>query len=195
MAFLFNGINTYMNIKDFFKRNKPIFVFGIVLAMVFTGVSVVAELISPNNEIPILKKTETPITDSYTDNAYTLPKEEAQLPTQTNEIEISQEEIDTKLGKLEISFTESGFIPKNTSAYVGQALAIKNSTPATINIIQTTNIIANLKDITIEIQPEDEYEFRLDKSGLWTYKETISNSNGAIYINPKDALLKKLIEL
>ncbi len=194
MAFLFNGINTYMNIKDFFKRNKPIFVFGIVLAMVFTGVSVVAELISPNNEIPILKKTETPITDSYTNNAYTLPKEEIQT-NPTNEIEISQEEIDTKLGKLEISFTESGFIPKNTSAYVGQALVIKNSTPATINIIQTTNIFANLKDITIGIQPEDEYEFRLDKSGLWTYKETISNSNGAIYINPKDALLKKLIEL
>ena len=91
-------------------------------------------------------------------------------------------EIDKTHGTLEISYTDQGFILKNTNALQGQLVRWTNKTNKDMVFEQLMPTYEELKKL-ITVRPGQTFEFRLYKDGLWTYEENVTKNFGSILVS------------
>ena len=84
---------------------------------------------------------------------------------------------------LEITFTENGFVPAQTNAYLGQKIVFINETGGKITIAQKIPLFDELSG-GISIEAGARFEFKLTKDKLWTFMEENSGFEGTLFINP-----------
>lgn len=153
-------------IRDFIKRNSPIFVIGGITAILFLIITIISrfkEAQSPtlvpltDSQIQEFEKTEEPVTKTT-------------------------DEADTKYGTLEIEYTLEGFMPKNTKSYPNQLVRWTNKTDGTISFSQVTKTHKTFPEV-VEIKPGESFEFRLTKTKLWSYQiKDNPNHFGTIFV-------------
>jgi len=140
--------------KEFIKRNSPVFVIGTFTAIIFIVLTIVSQFKKQSNTnlIPL------------TDNQIKIMEEPAPktLPV--------AEEIDSKYGPLEIEYTTEGFNPKNTKSYQNQLIKWTNKTDTAITMQAVTKTHKDFPN-EVEIKPGETFEFRLTKPKLWSYQQ------------------------
>lgn len=178
-----------MNTKivSFIERNKPIFIIGIILTLVFS-IIVIAYRLRPGRETELRELNESETLkykvreydnqESYGDG------DEAEKDQESTEQGSVEEEphidIDEVFGIVKISYTkEKGFTPMIIRVYQGQRIVWTNDTKETIYLKQRKPTYSELLN-EIEINPGASFEFQMTELGIWTYKERYSNHEGSI---------------
>lgn len=180
-----------MGIKGFYNRNKPIFIIGTIIGVVFIGFIAFynlnprtpTELQEINNEMDrefykvAYENLSNPQnsyyegeSDEYSDHTR-ISDEEA--------IRLSIQNIDETYGTLEIKYTTDGFRPRATRAILNQMAKWTNETDKTIYLHQRKNTYSELEKL-VEIKSGESFEFRLTELGIWTYEENGSRNFGEI---------------
>lgn len=193
-------------IKNFISRNKSVFGLGLLTFLVFITIITISEIrrIQGNTIKPNLKKLEETEYISETENtgglqtdkedsnesAYDSSAEEIivdeafwENPESTQSIlaYLSENEIDKKYGIMRIDYTDNGFSPKNSKAVIGQKVRWINNTNEDIYIKQKTLLFKEFKEPVL-LPANGMYEFRLNRSGMWSYEETTNKRFGSIII-------------
>jgi hypothetical protein len=177
-----------MIIKRFFDRNKPIFLIGTLMGIVFIGI-IIFYKIKPKEETRLSEMGEADqefyqvIYENIDEPNYNYPNPQDGSTEEPINSRIgnglSEQTIDEKYGTLEIEFTEEGFEPRVTRAVLGQEISWKNSAERTIYLHQRTKKYSELKDL-IEIAPGETFNFRMTQLGIWAYDENESEKFGSI---------------
>lgn len=91
--------------------------------------------------------------------------------------------IDEKYGKVEISYNEEGFTPRDTDAIAGQIVVWTNNSDSDITFVQLAQKFDELKEPFV-IKSGESFEFRLKlrTQGMWTYRAEGNNPRGSILI-------------
>jgi len=186
-----------MNIRKFYERNKPIFVIGIFMAIVFIGL-IVFYGIKPREETDLSKLNETDREfykvayenlerdeSNVNENVYVSDFNTNTSSVSEEENEMTRQQIDEKYGVLKIEYTEEGFKPRVVRAALGQEVLWTNTTNRTIYLHQRRQTYPELRDL-VEIMPGDIFNFRMAVLGIWTYDENESGDFGSIEVkDPK----------
>ena len=127
----------------------------------------IAELVGqlPKDELPNTELIPAPDTS------------EATPPETLNSLQVDQ-----TYGILEIAYTNDGFVPDDTTAYLGQKVRWTNKTDKQIKLVQTVSRFPELEG-GITIAPGKTFEFRPNKDRLWGYREEFSGNTATIFID------------
>lgn len=97
--------------------------------------------------------------------------------------ELNITEIDEQYGALEISITEEGFDPDETSVISGQQIIWTNNTENEVTLVQQDNKFTEFEGgVTIEAGATHTFRIYGDKS--WIYTEELSGDIGLLTIKP-----------
>jgi hypothetical protein len=188
--------------KNFLKRNAPVFVIGFVMLVLFLIAIISSENKSDPSNLPNLIRVrdeeeeeiffepppEEVIIIEETESSKLGYKEEEDIITNEERrvhderTTLNSEEVKARYGVLEINFTSEGFEPRNTNGYIGQIVRFNNNTGTSITIQQTTPKY-DFWENPRTIPAGSSLEFEATEKGLWTYLEQDSNKLGAIYFS------------
>lgn len=93
----------------------------------------------------------------------------------------NMEKLDQTFGTLEINYTAEGFVPSDAQAFFGQLVKWTNQTQQDITFVQLSEKFAELSK-PFQIKPGESFEFRLNGSGLFTYKNESDVNRASILI-------------
>lgn len=170
---------------SFIKRNKPIFVIGLIAAIAF----IVIIIMGQSNESGISLTQVIQSRFNVEERPLSLPNPPDELVSQTQEaipeelplLPPPPESPKVTLDVKEITFTEEGFEPSSTQAVQGQIVRWINNTDKPIIIRELISKHEEFK-IGVTILALETAEFELKGSGFWTFKETGSGHIGKILI-------------
>ena len=166
-------------IKEFIERNRSIFNMGLLIAVVFLIIIVVASF-KPQKRPGLQKiKEDNPL--------YTVRERKSQKNDLIENIQETQEstetykEFDEKYGVVEITYKNNGFIPKNYRAYKGQLVRWINTTEEPIYLEQKMKYYSELEE-PVKIEPNGTFELRMEKERLWTFQERDTQYFGSVFV-------------
>lgn len=174
-----------MKIGAFFERNKPIFVIGIIMLVVF-AVIIVSSILMPKKETGYTEINEADkefYKVAYEDSGqyqFEETEEENEKKEEPVEPEINMDEI---FGVLQVDYTDEGFIPRVTRIRVGQNVNWTNKTENTIYLKQIKPYYKEFEE-SLSIRPNESFKFKMTEVGTWTYEETESGDWGSIEAKP-----------
>jgi hypothetical protein len=146
--------------KDFIKRNSPVFAIGVFTAVIFLVITIAAQFReAPSPKLIPVTENQMQELDATKDSTLPVP-----------------EEIDTKYGPLEITYTVEGFTPKNTKAYQNQLVRWTNNTDTSLTIVPVAKTHKNFPT-EVEIKAGETFEYRLTNPKLWSYQEKDNSLN------------------
>lgn len=171
---------------NFAKRNQPIFIIGLITAIVFA----VIIFIGRSTESGITLKETIQNTFSVEERPIPLPPlPESEIQVEPNQPAATQEVQPTlperppiNLPTVEIFFSEEeGFSPGSVRASKGQIVRWTNNSDREIIIKE---LIKKHEEFSsgIAIEPFGSYEFKIYGTKLWTFKELGSGEVGRIII-------------
>lgn len=162
--------------KEFFERNKSIFLIGSITLILFVILIIVA--LKRNHQEPGLKKIE--------DSSYQFQFDDEETNNNVGETKETTQATTSMPGDdvLEISYTEKGFSPMNTKAEKNQWVRWTNKTDKDIYLVQKTKVYQELNEPVL-IKAHSSFEYKLTKDRLWTYEEKETRSFGSIYVMEK----------
>lgn len=208
--------------KNFLKRNLPVFIIGGGLALIF----VVAIVLSQNREQSILPNliriseeedevVDLPVarpvveeeeeltpeevearveqidfgTGQYSNSESLLPGnpvDDAMYEKAQEYLEktaMTEEEVASTFGTLEIRYTAAGFTPNRPRGYTNQRIRWTNFSERPIEIIQLTPWFESWGQTPTKIAPGGTLEFIMpNEVGIWTYEDKESKDFGAILV-------------
>ncbi|MBP7786196.1 hypothetical protein KA062_02995 [Patescibacteria group bacterium] len=179
-----------MKIRAFFDRNKPIFIIGIVMFVIFS-VIIVSSILMPKKETGY---TEIGDADkefykvAYEDlgkNEFEGTEEEGEKKEEPVEQEVNMDEI---FGVLQVDYTEEGFVPRVTRIRVGQNVNWTNKTDKIIYLKQIKPYYKEFEE-SLSIKPNESFKFKMTEIGIWTYEETESGDWGSIEAKPLPSVM------
>lgn len=187
-----------MNIRNFYERNKPIFVIGIFMAIVFIGL-IIFYGVKPREETDLSKLNETDREfykvayenlgengSNVNENVYVSDFDTNTFPVPEEKSGLNQQQINERYGILEIQYTEEGFKPGRIRAALGQEVSWTNNTEKVLYFHQRKQTYPELEEIR-EIKSGESFKFRLTELGIWTYDENETGDYGYIEVkDPKD---------
>lgn len=174
-----------MKIGAFFERNKPIFVIGIIMLVVF-AIIIVSSILMPKKETGYTEINEADkefYKVAYEDldqDQFEETEEENEKKVEPAEPEINMDEI---FGVLQVDYTDEGFIPRVTRIRVGQNVNWTNKTENTIYLKQIKPYYKEFEE-SLSIRPNESFKFKMTEVGTWTYEETESGDWGSIEAKP-----------
>jgi len=174
-----------MKIGAFFERNKPIFVIGIIMLIVF-AIIIVSSILMPKKETGYTEINEADkefYKVAYEDldqDQFEETEEENEKKVEPAEPEINMDEI---FGVLQVDYTDEGFIPRVTRIRVGQNVNWTNKTENTIYLKQIKPYYKEFEE-SLSIRPNESFKFKMTEVGTWTYEETESGDWGSIEAKP-----------
>jgi len=174
-----------MKIGAFFERNKPIFVIGIIMLVVF-AIIIVSSILMPKKETGYTEINEADkefYKVAYEDldqDQFEETEEENEKKVEPAEPEINMDEI---FGVLQVDYTDEGFIPRVTRIRVGQNVNWTNKTENTIYLKQIKPYYKEFEE-SLSIRPNESFKFKMTEVGTWTYEETESEDWGSIEAKP-----------
>lgn len=193
--------------KEFFIKNKSVFVVGTVTALIFIVLIILS----------YFKQTSQPTLSSYTIGNKEQTEEEnksegniftQRTPTPANRItpndpmakfpgnaaasklKSSEEtnvdlETPTVSEPLIITYTpENGFIPRNANVERNRLVIWINRADSNITLVQKLNTYEDLKENKV-IPAGGTFEYTFTKTGLWTYEELDTKAFGSLFITNK----------
>ncbi len=179
-----------MKIRAFFERNKPIFIIGIVMLVIFS-IIIVSSVLMPKEETEyteINEADEVFYKVAYEDldqNEFEEAEEEPEKKEEPAEPEINMDEI---FGVLQVEYTDKGFVPRVTRIRVGQSVNWTNKTEKTIYLKQIKPYYKEFEE-PLSIKPNESFKFKMTKLGVWTYEEVESGDWGSIEAKPLPEIL------
>lgn len=179
-------------IKDFFERNKSVFIIGLVTLVIFLSIIVVSEIrrirgssfgpemirVEGNFDTDVKESTETSgididdesdIEGAVTESSYSLLPDEKYLQT------------DQQFGIMKIEYTNNGFSPLNAKAVLNQKVRWINKTDQSVYIKQTASFFKEFKEPML-LPANGILEFRMYREGIWSYEEQTTKRFGSIII-------------
>lgn len=185
--------------KNFYIRNKQIFVTGAVIGAVFLLIILVSSLktgktplLSPvsineseeqknaklrnpgSNDIPAgVWNSPAPVDEKITNEETTANSAPANPPAEEEVGEV-----------IDITFTDAGFSPKSVTAFLNQKIRWVNKSSSTLSIQQTKDFYTEFSE-PVEITAGASMEFKLTKFGMWGYKDTKSGLMGNVFVYTK----------
>lgn len=78
--------------------------------------------------------------------------------------------------------TDIGLKPANVTAYTGQIVRITNQTDKDLTLLQIGDFFPEYKEKEIIIKASEYLEKKMEKEGMWTFKEKESDQGGSVYI-------------
>ncbi len=178
--------------RGFFSRNKSVFIIGFITLLVFLAIIVVSEIRRQSGKyvqpklVPIdQSQTVPPVSSPENEGQESAPSENffdinVYETTQSSET-VANAEMDEKYGVLQIAWDENGFTPKNAKAVLGQKVKWVNTATQNIFIEQTGVFFSDFSKPHI-VPAGGEFEYRLNKEGIWNYQEQNSKITGSIFI-------------
>lgn len=179
-----------MKIRAFFERNKPIFIIGLIMFIIFS-IIIVSSIMMPRKET---KYTEI---DEIDKEFYKVAYEESDqnnFEETEGEVEKGKEpvkpevDMDEIFGVLQISYTDDGFTPRVTRVRVGQNVNWTNKTEETIYLKQIKPYYKEFEE-SLSIKPNESFKFKMTELGIWTYEETESGDWGSIEARPLPSVM------
>ena len=179
-----------MKIGAFFERNKPIFIIGIVMFVIFS-IIIVSSILMPKKET---KYTEIGEGDkefykvAYEDlgkNEFEGTDEESEKKEEPAKQEVNMDEI---FGVLQVNYTEEGFVPRVTRIRVGQNVNWTNKTDKTIYLKQIKPYYKEFEE-SLSIKPNESFKFTMTEIGIWTYEEVESRDWASIEAKPLPSVM------
>lgn len=171
---------------QFFKRNSPIFIIGLLAALIF-GVLII---IGQNSSSGINLKETLEATFNISSRSNTEPEDVYTPPTETSLEETLVDPPGREIIKepivipdLIISFDGEKFIPKSTQTINGQVVTWVNNSGKTITIVELINKFKEFSE-GVTLKPGESFTLKLYKDKIWTYKETATEAIGRMLIGP-----------
>lgn len=186
-------------ITNFLKRNGVVFLIGGIVLGILVVMIYQSRLKSNDVQLPTLKRLEPSDQQPPLDEVgfptepqpnTTKPPVQDELPSDSSVM--TEEEVSKAFGTKVIEFTEErGFSPKDTTVYLWQTIKWVNTTSKPITLVQTLDLYPEWQTPFI-IKPNEAFEFKVYKSGLWAYKEVSLNKFGTLFIHSATKLKPKL---
>lgn len=162
-------------IKDLLVRNKSIFMMGLFTCVVFLIVIGFSSL--KETQEPALVK----VTQEQNESMLSTEREiEIPAVVQKDE-EKKNSDTAVKPENLEIKYTSSGFIPRDSKALLNQKVKWVNTTGNSIFLQQKTQKYAELEQ-PVEIKPGESFELTLTQPNFFTFEEVDTKSFGSIMV-------------
>jgi hypothetical protein len=177
--------------RDFLKRNSPVFFVGFLTFLVFVILIVLRQ--TKATTTPGLIKVEEKQTE---DLGYIKTEEEfgqdpyAQKEAEINELQEQKQSTEEKKNEIPLSernyvpkiinYTDKGWNPKQTVIHLYQPVIWVNNTNKDIVLEQLTKIYSGLEN-PIVLKPTKAFKLRFMKTGIFTYQESNSKDFGSIY--------------
>ena len=177
--------------KSFFERNKPVFMIGLLISLIFIGI-IIFYKVKPHKETgmsAVKDETLYKVIDeeqkNYEENinGETQITQEQTTDQKSTSNTLQQEEIDKKYGVKEVSFTDKGFIPRVFTIYLGQKIKWTNNTNNVIYFEQIKKTYDDLYNL-VEIKPGESTSHKMTELGIWTYREKNSQQWGSADVRP-----------
>jgi plastocyanin len=169
--------------KEFFNRNKPVFVIGLLTLITFIALIVTSFNKRPENEnspkmIKLLEQEEMELEMEI------IPSSGYLDPSETTQSEDAARLFDRANEPLEIEYRVEGFLPVNARVRRGQLVRWVNRSSNDMILLQTSKIYPEWKEPVV-VKRNGSYEFRMYKSGMFTYKDLNSTSFGSVFVFDK----------
>ncbi len=121
---------------------------------------------------------------SLVQNEINLAKESMNIEVQDGN-ELPREPLtSTRTEMIQVKFTkDAGIKPANITAYTGQTVRFINETDVDVVLKQNTKLFDDIDEFKgVTIKANEFYERKMDKEGLWTYTDSLTNKGGSVYI-------------
>jgi hypothetical protein len=174
--------------KDFIKRNSPVFVVGVITFFIFMGIIIQSQK-NDTKETDLVGVEDYVV--SFNDEVdRVIPEEDLSDFLQQVEESLETSEATWYPGKntsmhgdvLFIEYREEkGFVPRNAVGISGKIVMWHNKTQNPIQIKQLTNKFDEFEP-PVTIAPQKLFAIRMDIPGIWTYQEVETGEFGSVFI-------------
>lgn len=162
---------------NFVRRNRPIFVIGVITALVFAVVILIGQNTkegpSLQNSPGSFEVNERDVETTVTTGNFDESSVSAQIPPKPETVKPPK----AVLPPIQMKFTTNGFEPITVLGDAGQTLRWINETDQPITIVELIKKNKSFPE-NLVIEPLATYEIILEGNGFWTFKEVNSGKTG-----------------